>query len=74
MWQFKAHKISHIRYVQSCNLPPKNKFKNGTKIFKFLEQLPRIEKKCLQNLKENVTPNAILCAFLKKKLPEELKK
>lgn len=71
MWQFQAHKIIHIRYVQSCDLPQKSKFKNTFKIFKFLEQLPRIGKKCIRNLEENVAPNAILCAFLKK-LPEEL--
>lgn len=68
MWQFQAHKIISL---QKVNLPPKSKFKNSTKIFKSLEQLPRIVKKCLKNLKENVIPHAILCAFLNK-LPEEL--
>lgn len=71
MRQFQAHKIIHIRYVQSRDLPQKSKFKNTIKIFKFLEQLPRIGKKCIRDLKENVAPNAIFCAFLKK-LPEEL--
>lgn len=48
----------------------KSKFKNSTKTFSFfefyfIEKIPRIGKKYLKNLAENVAPNALLCSLLK---------
>lgn len=71
MWPFQAHKVIHIRYIQSCNLPQKSKFKNSTKLFKLLEQLPRTGKKKPQKFERKCNPPFYAPSL--KKLLEELK-